>query len=414
MTTLPDTKDLGALGTLEPDLLYVFVAGPGAGEGVAVALPRAGWLIVDGCTTQRQFPLNVLYRKYTRATDDTVRAVVLTHPHQDHAYGIADVIEALTPAVVGVAGVAGTTVAHEFEALGKRRDRRVTSNELRLGVVEQAVNAITDLDEARPGVVLRLHAGTSLPLGHPSVTALVQSPAPALLQKFFADLKKAADLVERANEVSTVIELSFGQTTVILGADLPRIESTAGKRKPRAVATGWDEVMARSPHLEAHHGLKLPHHASAGAFHSQLNAKAAHRRAWWVTPFNSSRLPRVADLGGLPRLLEHEPSLYLTALPASKRRQYPVEDPGVVRLDQLTPASAGTNSGVAFADNAVPIGPAHEAEPLEPVWVTAFDDAGRIRGRWRGAVALEVLPPSPPRKARLPTRKKKKTVKRRR
>ncbi len=150
--------------------------------------------------------------------------------------------------------------------------------------------------------------------------------------------------------------------------------------------------MAHRPQLGTHHALKLPHHGSPEAFHTALHTRNKSRRAWLVTPYNSSRLPGITDLDGLPRLLKHEPSVHLTALPASRSLQRPVEDPGVVRLDQLKVRTGKARSGVAFADRAVCVGSEQEPGCFDPVWVVAFDSEGLVRGRWRGSVAVEVLP----------------------
>lgn len=392
MKDLPDTLALEALARLEPGLLYVFVAGAGVGECIAVALPDRGWLLVDGCKTSEQYPLESIYSKYRRAEDDAVRALVLTHPHQDHAYGIAELIERSRPALIGVTGVdARETIVHAFEALSKRRDRRVTSSDNKVGIVGQAVQAI--LGSGAP--LVGLHAGVRLPLGSSPVAATIQAPEKTPLSGFLDRLTRKPDLVDAANEVSTVIELELGKARIVLGGDLPRFYPSTTQLVP----TGWDEVLRRRGQLGAHQGLKLPHHGSREAFDDRLNPQAADaRRVWWVTPYNSAGLPDIADLQGLPRLLKQEPSVHLTALPASRRRQRAVVDPGVVRLDQLEPRTAGTRSGVRFADEAVCLAPEAEPQPLEPVWAAAFDRQGEIRGRWRGAVAVELMLPLPPKK----------------
>ena len=387
VTLLPDAKRLAELGTLDPALLYVFVSGPGVGEGVAIAFPGTGWLFVDGCKTRGAFPLQELLKKFSRSASDKLVGMVLTHPHQDHAWGVADALERLSPPWVGVTGADSDkpSIAHEYEALAKKADPRVTSNELRSGVVRTAIRALLDLDHIRPGAVLRLHAGQPLPVQHHRVSITVQAPKKELLEAFVKQLVQKPDLVDAANEVSTVLEIEFGKCRIVLGADLPTTQGST------VVETGWDEVMSRCPQLAAHHGLKLPHHGSAGAFHDKLCSPATDRRSWWLTPYNSSRLPRVADLDGLPRLLEQEPSVHLTALPASKKLQQQVLHPGRVSLDQIGPNTTGTKTGIAFLDRAVVVGRPTEPGPLEPIWAAAFDGEGRMLGRWRGDVAFEIV-----------------------
>jgi glyoxylase-like metal-dependent hydrolase (beta-lactamase superfamily II) len=94
---------LDALGTsLDRALLHVFVAGPGYGEGIAVALPGTGWIVLDGCrvSTGRLPILNILQR--WRIPEEPLDALLLTHPHTDHAFGIREMIEENAPRAIGL------------------------------------------------------------------------------------------------------------------------------------------------------------------------------------------------------------------------------------------------------------------------------------------------------------------------
>ena len=58
------------LEALDRNLLYVMVAGPGFGEGVAVALPERGWILVDGCRVDgpvgEDLPLAAIVERFRR------------------------------------------------------------------------------------------------------------------------------------------------------------------------------------------------------------------------------------------------------------------------------------------------------------------------------------------------------------
>lgn len=64
---------LTELAELDRSLLHLFVAGPGEGEGIAVALPGSGWLMVDGCRTgpprRREFPLEHVWKRWSGPQD---------------------------------------------------------------------------------------------------------------------------------------------------------------------------------------------------------------------------------------------------------------------------------------------------------------------------------------------------------
>jgi glyoxylase-like metal-dependent hydrolase (beta-lactamase superfamily II) len=87
---------------LDRSLIHVFVAGPGYGEGIAVALPDRGWLVLDGCRISNgRLPLLAILEQW-RSGDEPVDALLLTHPHSDHAFGIREVIETTAPRHLGV------------------------------------------------------------------------------------------------------------------------------------------------------------------------------------------------------------------------------------------------------------------------------------------------------------------------
>ena len=99
---------LRELDKLDRSLLHVFVAGPGFGEGIAIALPEKGWILVDGCRTGgragQDLPLLAILRRWRRSDDEPIEWMLFTHPHEDHADGFAEVVDALTPVRIGMMG----------------------------------------------------------------------------------------------------------------------------------------------------------------------------------------------------------------------------------------------------------------------------------------------------------------------
>src|SRR4051794_33915521 len=73
---------------LTPDRLYLFVIGPGFGESIVVRVPPHHWVVIDSCKPGgRAAALEIL----TRYSGDFACAV-LTHRHQDHYPGFAQVL----------------------------------------------------------------------------------------------------------------------------------------------------------------------------------------------------------------------------------------------------------------------------------------------------------------------------------
>jgi hypothetical protein len=380
-------EDLDTLGPLNRELLYVFVAGPGKGEGIAVALPGAGWMLVDGCTMESgEIPLESIVTRFRAPKDDPVLAMVLTHPHEDHVGGFAELVELFDPMTIAVAGSGtGKPDLRSIMSAQIARARAGGSDRIRAGSVLGALLAIEGWEAAHPGGVVPLRDGAALPLPGTQATVVARAPEGTSLQGFLS-----APRMNQANHFSLVLEVEYDGARVVLTGDLPRY--LPGTNTP--VPTGWDSVIASNPHLGGHAVLKIPHHGSAEAMHPTLMPVAAPAsRAWPVTPYNSSRLPRVADLEGMPRLLSQQPSILLTALPTSRSLQANTAAPGVVSFSQLASRVAAQPTGHAFLDSAgVDVTPGDAGEPLDPVWCVAIDRAANVIGRWRGRSALEIIP----------------------
>lgn len=100
--------DLAELEELNRELLHVFVAGPGRGESVLVALPEQGWIVLDSCTTRpasipNNNPAIEILAKWKTPTE-AVEWLILTHPHTDHVEGFVDLLDRANPYSIGVTG----------------------------------------------------------------------------------------------------------------------------------------------------------------------------------------------------------------------------------------------------------------------------------------------------------------------
>lgn len=361
--------ELSALSALDDELLYVFLAGPGKGEGILIKAPEFGWLAVDGCKAARpdqhsQLPLVSLLARFGAAP---LQLYVLTHPHQDHTGGVAELLETYSPAAIAVTGPPspGASLFDEYE----RRFRGDRSEG-----VAQALKAILKWRQDTGHPVTHLHDGVPLAsAGRVAVTA--RAPDPGYLLSLGSPLAPA-DL----NHLSAVLEVTFGTTRIVLGGDLPLFSH------------GWQHVLQKYPNLANHHGLKIPHHGSLGALHPPLLAHAKHlNAAWLLSPYNSSGLPRTDDDDGLDVLLQHHDPILLTAPSVSKKLQAAQVVDGRTRL-QLATQTAATKKGRSILNRGTVVTPPLALQPQDAVWAVAFDHCGKLRGRWRGAAACLVYP----------------------
>jgi len=371
MAGLSTAAHLDELSALSRDLLHVFVAGPGYGEGIAVALPRQGWILVDGCQlADNRLPLLEIMERWRRPSEP-VDCLVMTHPHRDHAHGMRRVLERTNPR--GVALSAPPDAPHLAFGAAVPAGASTTLDRARRGAVVDAILAFQRRFESAPGDFIPLSDGQLIPVSSAEVQVTACSPRPDHARRTLTAARQAGG-ADRPNELSAVLEIVFGATRIVLGSDL----ETAG-------SSGWSHVMAARPALGDHAGLKIPHHGSPTAFHQGLTRPGADR-AWWITPFSSSRIPSM-DRDGIPRFVALNGRVLLTATPRRRSDQPSWLPPAELAIGDLAGAfqpGAPAQLG-AIASSPPPI------EPLDAVWCVAFDRSGRIAGAWRGHRAFAVI-----------------------
>ncbi len=383
---------LDTLTALDPSLLYVFVAGPSTGEGIAVALPGASWLVVDGCAlgNERKESVSVIkqiLRHWRRGEGDYVEGFVWTHPHDDHSVGVTQALDAFPPRWVGMAGE--KKEADRVIALLRRHVPSVSagssSRERQAAVavakkVEDLLHSGVRYEPMLDGQTLLLAGG--------AITMTVCAPDVSSLQRVIKWCEENAPRRDVVNEASVVFELRWGAHGLVFGGDLPYFPT--GSTTP--IVGGWRDVMRRSPRLAGHGLLKVPHHGSIHALEPPLIApmRADGVRDWVVTPFAKENLPRAATEEGLARLLDAQEPVRLTALPIRRDEQLPLPD-------VLTRSEVEARVQVAKGSSASPglSAPArwrvtpHTMAWDDPLWCVAFNQE-RVVGRWRGRVACEV------------------------
>lgn len=373
MAGLRAAARLDDLRSLSRDLLHVFVAGPGYGEGIAVAFPERGWLLVDGCQiVDGRLPLLEIIERW-RAPEDPVDCLVMTHPHRDHAYGMRRVLEGTLPRRVALSAPPDAPSL----AFGSASPAGAitTAERTQRSVAVDAMLAFQRRFEAAPGDFVPLCDGQAIPVSSNEVSVVACSPQPAHARRVLLAARQPGGAA-RPNELSAVLEITFGACRLVLGSDL----ETAG-------AGGWNHVMAARPTLGDHIGLKVPHHGSPAAFHAEL-ARAGGGRAWWITPFSPARIPSLGP-DGIPRFVALNGRVLLTATPRSRRDQPSWQAPAELVVGDLHGwFEPGTPAGASSVASAPP-----PIEPLDAVWCVAFDRQARISGAWRGNRAFAIVAP---------------------
>ncbi|MCU0673476.1 MAG: hypothetical protein MUE69_11855 [Myxococcota bacterium] len=281
--------------------LAVLVFGPGTGELIVVHAPGGHWMLVDGCRRQqgRWYGQRVL--DHYAATS----ALVLTHPHRDHAGGVADLIDEHCHDEQDdwpLLGLLPPPEPHEPSTIDADAAQK-------RGLAEDAVAAIQDRWERRPRCRWELGVGAHRSFG--AATFEVVAPLPRPDDTFGRD----------PNERSSVLRIVWDELCVVLSGDL-------------APKSAWTRAIAHTDDLPRHHAWKVPHHGSVEALHAtMLTSSPTAPRV--LTPFASANVPSFEANGGVAQLLEAVAEVWLTSLPRAHGQQSAT--PEIVRLDELMP-----------------------------------------------------------------------------
>jgi len=269
--------------SLVPDALYVFVFGPGYGESIVLRIPPAHWIVIDGCRSRSfsSYPGKLLEDMGAHA-----EIVIITHPHLDHAEGLAGLLEDWKGRKVGCC----ETIVEDVDEMHPNAQKAAKG--LTMKRVLERIRSLWRGEESTRWALCR---GSS------------QSVGDARLEVLHPEEGTHGEA--SVNELSSPILVEWHGVQLLFGSDLE--------------LAGWNDVVASRSDLARHHFLKLPHHASKTGWHrgvARRDADGPEHRFWVATPMNrSGKSPRFEDGEGLARWLEDEPEVHLTGLPEPYR-----------------------------------------------------------------------------------------------
>ena len=305
-----------------PSELEVSIFGPGIGECVVVHLGLGEWIIVDSCIDRgSRTPIAIAYLTQLGVALDAVKLVIVTHWHDDHMQGAAEIVRNTRAARFACSAALRSSEFAALLALGSESMMSSSGvDEFRniLQVIEQrrasgvpAANAGPD-HWATDGQVLYVRRERDV---LPEARVLSLSPSSGTLTRAFRELGQLLPqegepkrrIRQGANQVSAVLWIEAGHQRVLLGSDLQADTSSAG---------GWRAII-NSPTrpVERAKIFKVPHHGSQNADQPEVWGEMLEASPWAVvTPFASGRtpLPTGADLR---RIASRTPNAYCTGRP---------------------------------------------------------------------------------------------------
>jgi hypothetical protein len=262
----------------EDNEIEVSVLGPGYGECILLHLGKNNWIIVDSCVFPGySYPAPLLYLDKMNVDYDAVEAIIATHWHDDHFKGLSNILKACKKSeficsgslkndeflelveIYGGSSIARDSGINEFKeilsALIERKDKGEKNYIPKFAVADRSLwhNTIED-------------NGNNI-----SITLHSLSPSDAAMFSAKLDIKNYLPIKSQypraipaisSNHASVVLWLSFGDISILLGADL---EEEGNPYK------GWSVIIDSEtrPNGKAIF-YKIAHHGSINAYHPRI------------------------------------------------------------------------------------------------------------------------------------------------
>lgn len=316
------------------DELEVSLFGPGIGESVVVHIGDGEWIVVDSCVDRRTRIPAALNYLLNIGVDlgKAVRLIVISHWHDDHIQGAAEIVRTASSARVVCSAAVRSEEFAELTALQGRTVMRSSGvSEFRkiLAIIEERSPA-----KSRPGTASAKLAKENERLLYRSggicpaeVFALSPSDGAIRLswREIAQNLPTEGEQQRRVvslspNQIAVVLWVSVGPTHILLGADLEESPSPT---------LGWKAIINSTERPQTRAQIfKIPHHGSENADNADVWTKMLLEQPQaLLTPFSTRRkfLPTEGDIN---RLLSRTPHVYCTAEPGGltpRRRTSSVE-----------------------------------------------------------------------------------------
>lgn len=243
-----------------PDEAEITLLGPGHGESVVIHLGRGEWLIVDSCIdatagARTSAPLRYL-RSVGVQVETAVKLIVISHWDDDHARGIADIVDVCRSAQL--CGTPGIT-ERDFDAFVEAKWLGAAATD---GANVRDIRRMLEILWDRRQPIVKVVPAKTL-----KSSPLVRSWSPSdhetdLFLGYIARMHpKATAAMSKAippgtpNLTSIVLTIDWDDASALFGADM---EAHSDDRR------GWGAVVAEgnAKGIKRSNVVKIPHHGS--------------------------------------------------------------------------------------------------------------------------------------------------------
>ena len=288
----------------------ISVFGSGIGESVVVHLGENRWMVVDSfLNPDSKEPVSLEYLKRIEVSPENIQLIVVSHWHDDHIKGIANVFDQAINAEIVLSSAVQQGELKDLIAGAQHQPKCESATEEIWEIIRSRAdrNRLKKLHLASDNKRIYFRNDT-----HPFE---VWSLSPSSVAVAYA-LQQIARFLPREgeeppgripgstpNQASVVIWIKSGNQVAVLGGDLENEKDDA---------VGWKAIVASQarPKEKATY-FKIPHHGSKNAYEKSVWETMLTPNPWTVlTPMRSSRLPTPE---GISLLKQHTNSLWTAA-----------------------------------------------------------------------------------------------------
>lgn len=302
------------------DEAEISLFGPGVGECIVIHYGQGKWFIVDSCLCpETNEPIALKYLNSINVNvSNQVEGVLITHWHQDHIKGAAEIMKQCTNAKLFL-----SAALMESEAV----NLALLYNKAKIFQVDKEISEFSEIIQflKNSKALLRIEtvkanhsffnlnqngvAPTKLLALSPSSSAVNQSIANIVDMMPNPDGKRGRNLIKASENLNAVaMYFSYADFSAVLGSDLEE-----GQNKN----SGWSAVISSNifdnQSLALADLFKVPHHGSENAHNDDVWTQLLKASPLSITtPFLSSRLPTDQDIQRIKSLssdfhITHDP-----------------------------------------------------------------------------------------------------------
>jgi hypothetical protein len=291
----------------------VSLFGPGVGECVVLHFGDGTWAIVDSCLDRAsRAPIALEYLREIGVPTSAVKLVAITHWHDDHMRGAAEVVEACTEADIICSQALRADEFIQLCNAGRARPAMPGPAELGrvMSVVESRASSTTTRRRlaADDQLLYRVDSPRTVEVHSlsPSSESCVRAARDIAkyLPKKLTPIRFAAPT---ANDVAVALWVRVGDIRVLLGADLEQVGDDS---------RGWKAIVGSTTRPAGVADVfKVPHHGSENGHNDDVwNNLLSREPLALVSPFASGRKP-LPSPDDVARMLARSKSLYCTSRP---------------------------------------------------------------------------------------------------